>query len=339
MNNELNFAASSQLLNKVLYPVAFQPIMAINKKEQTSRPTSRYKAIVNLNTKEIISVVSNNYKLLSNTEALKLAKETFTNLFPKVKPEDLIPFKVIAPATLASCHIDLIHKEVKLSSTKWEQDTWYPFLRMSNSYNRTLAFSLELGFVRKLCSNGVIFNKKTIEVKFSHDKLKIEKLSTSFLNLQSYYEDFVTHIQKAHNFKLNHNDFFLLVCKALNLSFNLESKSDSTRKKELERLEKSRNIIQKISTAYINEQGENAYALFNTLTDFVSHQDQYKTIRAYNITPNTYYRRTGEWLKDFLFQSDAKDFSIKNYINNSPIIEPIIKHINAQKYQNEYQLF
>lgn len=339
MNNELNFNNSSQLLDQVLYPVALQPIMAINKKKQTSNSTSRYKAIVNLDTNEIVSVVSNNYKLLSNKEALQLAKETFATLFPKVSPDDFLPFKVIAPSTLASCHIDLVHKNVKLSSTKWEQDTWYPFLRMSNSYNRTLAFSLELGFVRKLCSNGVIFNKKTIAVKFSHDKLRIEELSTSFLDLQSYYEDFVTHLHEARDLKLKHEHFFLLVCKALNLNFNLESKSAPTRKNEHERLEKSKNIIHQISEAYIKEQGENAYALFNTLTDFVSHQDQYKTIRAYNITPNTYYRRTGEWLKDFLLQANKQDFKIDEYINKSENLKPIIQYINATKQSNELLLF
>ncbi len=71
-----------------------------------------YRLVCNKDTGKVISIVSKNYKLISNEEALKMGKELFHQLFPKVKISELIVFRIVAPKSLASVHIDLIHKDV-----------------------------------------------------------------------------------------------------------------------------------------------------------------------------------------------------------------------------------
>jgi hypothetical protein len=102
-----------------------------------------YNAIVNKSNNEILSVVSRNYNLITNQKALELGKEAFTKLF-KVKA-DMKVYKVITSSRKTYCHIDLIHENVDLKV--WEQDAWFPFIRVTNSYNRTyaLAFFLSVG--------------------------------------------------------------------------------------------------------------------------------------------------------------------------------------------------
>lgn len=317
MKKELDFTPATAGLAELMYPVSMQPIIAVSVNGQAAKfteQTNKYLAIVNKTSNEIVSVVSSKYKLLSNEAALQLAKDTFSKLFKSVKPEELIPFKVIAPKSGASCHIDLIHKDVKLSETEWTQDTWYPFLRMSNSYNRTTAFTMEMGFVRKLCSNGVIFSKNTIEIKYSHDKLNIEKIGTDYLKLKAYENEFIAHMKKLQALKLEMNQIVSIVCKALNLSFDVNNTSEKISNKEKIRYESTKRIINNIADGYLKEMESNGYAIMNVLTDFVSHQDEYKTIRGFSINPNAYYRRVGEWSKAILEDTKSADFNINDYL-------------------------
>lgn len=317
MRKQVDFTPEGEALEALMYDVSMQPIVAVgikNNKATFTEQTSRYQAIVNESSNKIVCVVSQKYQLLTNKRALDMAKDTFTKLFKSVKADELIPFKVIAPKSGASCHIDLIHKDVKLSETEWTQDTWYPFLRMSNSYNRTTAFTMEMGFVRKLCSNGVIFSKNTIEIKYSHDKLNIEKIGTDYLKLKAYENEFIAHMKKLQALKLEMNQIVSIVCKALNLSFDVNNTSEKISKKEKIRYESTKRIINNIADGYLKEMESNGYAIMNVLTDFVSHQDEYKTIRGFSINPNAYYRRVGEWSKAILEDTKSADFNINDYL-------------------------
>ncbi|KAF0129154.1 MAG: Uncharacterized protein FD155_2643 [Bacteroidetes bacterium] len=317
MKKELDFTPATTALEALLYPVSMHPIVATfdeRNEIKHSKQTHSHLAIVNETTNEIVSVVSKNYKILTNEDALNLAKGTFAKIFTSVSADHFVPFKVIAPKSGASCHIDLIHKDVKLSETKWTQDTWYPFLRMTNSYNRTKAFTLELGFVRQLCSNGVIFKKSTIEIKYSHDKLNIEKIGTDFSKLKKLENEFVAHLIKMRELKLKTNNLVGMVCKALNLRFDVFSKNRKIKEREIERFNRTKSIINRIAAGYIKEMDYNCYAIFNILTDFVSHQDQYKIIRGYSINPNAYYRRIGEWSQDILIKAKKENFNLDAYL-------------------------
>lgn len=329
MKKELDFTPATAELETLMYPVSMHPIVATlgegNEIKHTNQ-THSHLAIVNETTNEIVSVVSKNYKLLTNKDALKLAKETFSKIFTNVRADDFVPFKVIAPKSGASCHIDLIHKDVNLSETKWTQDTWYPFLRVTNSYNRTKAYTLELGFVRQLCSNGVIFKKSTVEIKYSHDRLKIEKIDADLSKLKKLENEFVEHLIKMRELKLKTNNLVGLVCKALNLRFDVFSKNSKKKTREIERFNRTKSIINQIAAGYIEEMDYNGYAIFNILTDFVSHQDQYKIIRGYSINPNAYYRRIGEWSRDILQQMAKEDFKIDSYLE-------------GYTYETQYSLF
>jgi hypothetical protein len=165
MFKEIDYQPATNPLNEVMFDVALQSIYSDFKpqnplfKEPIS--TKNYLAVVNQNNGNILSVVGSNYKLIPNKDALEMGKRLFALLYPTVKTDDLIPFKVIAPNSLASVHIDLIHKNVNFKV--WEQEEWLPFLRVSNSNNRIRTLTFEIGFVRKLCSNGVLFNKKNHE--------------------------------------------------------------------------------------------------------------------------------------------------------------------------------
>lgn len=180
-----------------------------------------YKAVINLRTTEIYSVVSNDYYLLTNKEALELGKKVFVKLFPFIEKDDLMLLNVSFSKRLTFSFIDLIHKSVKFDV--WEQETWLPFLRITNSYNRTYAFTLELGFVKEVSWAGIIFDKKTIEIKKVHSgPIDFNKIKADISSLQKVQAEFINYMLNLKRFLVPGKYFFPLVLKALQLDYNFE---------------------------------------------------------------------------------------------------------------------
>ena len=255
-SKQIDFKPANKKLEDVLFDVADYHVFAKSTKETTlfneELPAKQYKALVNLNNNQVLSVVSQNYDTISNREALIMGKYIFCKLFPGVREEDLIPYKVIACQSLTTCHIDLIHKEVKFE--KWEQDVWLPFVRISNSFNRTAALSFELGFVRKLCSNGFIFQKDIIRLKYSHIKGQIPSvLNIDISGFKKYEADFMKYLNRLSEYRVNVKFVFPLVLKALDLHFRIDHENPKTAERERKRLALTREIIHTLTDQYFSE--------------------------------------------------------------------------------------
>ena len=54
-------------------------------------------------------------------------------------------------------------------------DVYRPFVRMVNSYDRSHAFSVSIGFMRKVCCNGMVLEKSAIRFRFDHKRKDIEE--------------------------------------------------------------------------------------------------------------------------------------------------------------------
>ena len=80
-------------------------------------------------------------------------------------------FSIEAPHTGGHCRIDLEHSG-EILTYDWAfsnqlQDQWQPFVRMTNSYNRTRVFSLDFGLIRSACENGMIDWHSSMRVGFA----------------------------------------------------------------------------------------------------------------------------------------------------------------------------
>jgi hypothetical protein len=152
-------------LSQILFPVEEKPIFFVNPKAGMKQ-IPNYKTIVNVTTNEPISVVSTDYRLISNQEALELGEKCFKQLFNEVDIDSMEIFNIITPKSKSFCHIDIIHNKYEVNI--WEKEVWLPYIRITNSYNRLKPLRFDLGFCRKLCFNGVIFERNTISYKFYH---------------------------------------------------------------------------------------------------------------------------------------------------------------------------
>ena len=108
-------------IDELLFPVSFQPIFLENQKKRIQG----FKAIIkNAGTahESAVSVVSDNYNLITNLEALNMGIEIHQRLFPNATTDSFEIFNIISPKTNSFCHIDIIDKNYEINI--WKQETY-----------------------------------------------------------------------------------------------------------------------------------------------------------------------------------------------------------------------
>ncbi len=323
---ELDFLPATHLLKDLMFDVEMislitNPFSSENHPQKESLNITEYLSVINKMNRECLSVVSKDYRLVHNSEALNIGKEVFAHLFPSINTKDLIPFKIIAPKRKTFCHIDLIHKDINFDV--FEQDTWYPIIRVTNSYNKMYALLFEIGFVRKLCSNGMIFDKQTVKVKINHTKRKQDwEITADIQKLKGLENEFISHMLNLKRFFLPKKYIFPIVCKALTLNYEPKTSEGllfpdpilSTQGRILEEGRKLRDLSNSLVITYAEKLGENAYTAFNVITDILSHQEDYKIIQNYAMRTRGLNTSLLGWIQKFTEEAEKRDFKIEDYL-------------------------
>lgn len=121
----IDFNKPVDRLDDVLFDVQLKRLYASPDSADLTKSKGKelpnYRLVCNKGTGKVLSIVSKNYKLISNKEALEMGMDLFQQLFPKVKTNELVVFRIVAPKSLVSAHIDLIHKDVNFEV--WKQDS------------------------------------------------------------------------------------------------------------------------------------------------------------------------------------------------------------------------
>lgn len=291
MYSPINYETPDKKLDEVLYEVAIQPVYSeINRQHPLFKEpisTKNYLAVINQRDGTIVSIVGKNYRLIHNKEALDMGKHLFKLLYPLIKTDDLIPFKVISPQSLGSVQIDLIHKDVNFRV--WEQETWLPFMRIFNSYNRVHALSFEIGFVRELCSNGMLFKKRTMIINYPHTKQQKINLESNAEQITSTQEIFRDHCRQLFNVMIPAGQMFPLVCHMMNLNLDIQEMRNPLQ--SLNRLERMVETVNLLTERYCGQNIFSGYDALNVLTDLVSHQDEYRNLAGYHLNTRSYYQK------------------------------------------------
>jgi len=283
-----------------------------------------YKAVVDIQNKHILSVVSNEYSLVTNRLAVTWAKEIFADIFGIDLKDQLVPFKVINSARKTFCHIDLIHQEY--SPIKIDQDSWLPLIRITNSYNRTYPLVFHIGFVRSICSNGVIFQSKTLTFRQTHTEIVFK----SGKSLRDYFPNYYSEIAKFKTIKADFlgymNGLYKLhipfekinpvVKKVLSLKFQTEHPSKIFREKAQQAEKLYNELINDLSITYSKKLENTAYCALNVMTDLITHGDIYGCIPGFSTKSPILNLRVIEWVQSFPLHFSKKDFKWENYLSN-----------------------
>jgi hypothetical protein len=301
-------------IQDLLFGVDQVPIEAVLGTNGHTRriPIPGKKALVNQRTGHILGVVSRDYRVVTNQEAVDLAREACGIAFPGISPMEWEAKRASAPRTLSYAHIDLMHRTHVLNY--WDNeikkdDPFTPFLRVTNSFNGARALRFDIGFMRKHCSNGVIFEEEVATIKASHSKealeqLKIEITSRSLPQMWGEFSEFLTSVRSI---SMTTDQSTL----ALNTVLHLPSPKPDDKPARKEGLNALAADFNSRLTGYRRDLGPNAYAVFNTLTDIAARPPENPQFLK---NRDTLEKRSGRWLKELAKQSKTDGFELAKWI-------------------------
>ena len=270
------------------------------------------KALVNKLTGLVLGVVSRDYRVVTNQEAVNLARDVCEKAFPGLSSVEWEAKRASAPRTLSYAFIDLVHKTHVLNywdSEIKKDDPFTPFLRVTNSFNGARALRFDIGFMRKHCSNGVIFEEEVATIKASHSKealaqLKIEITSRSLPQMWDEFSKFLTSVRSI---SMTTDQSTL----ALNIVLRLPEAKPDDKNTRIEGLKDLSVDLSTRLTGYQKELGPNAYAVFNTLTDTAARPPENVYFQK---DRDTIEKRSGRWLKELARQSQTTGFDLNAWI-------------------------
>ena len=312
-------------LSDALFPVGLEPVYLGKQKgknlwlleennaskntgNKSYKKIPQFRAVVAKDNDHVFSVVTDSYYLVTNREAVDLGKECFRQIFVLNKEEDMEFYNLNMPGTRSSCHIDFIHKGEAIKPFS-EQDAWFPFLRITNSYNRSYALNFKLGYCRWICKNGMIFGGQSIDFKFHHNR-KIDHAVAYFSLRSGEFAEFEkSFIESLHNLERYHvppKHIWPLTCKVFGIKMPTKGK---TRQEESYTIKKHQ--IEKLSEKYFKELGQNGYAALNILTDFATRPVGYISVEQ---SVDSLQNKAGAWISEFISEIENRKFSYDDYL-------------------------
>jgi hypothetical protein len=304
-------------LDDVLFPVEEHPVFVAFTRDGQERKLAvpERKAIVNGRSQRVLGIVSRGYRLVTNTEALELAYQCCRTVFPETKPGEWVASAVDAPSTAGFCHIDLLHNSTALDFHDVPPDqrpeVFGPFIRVTNSYNGLRALGFDIGFYRKVCKNGMILPDTIIQFKFNHLRRDIGETVQFNIKqdrLAQFRTAFTASLAGLRTCKVQRAQFVPLVGAALLLQPPKRAKPESREAADWAGLQEH---LSEMSIRYADELGDNAYAAFNTITDFASRPPENRCVRR---DCHSMQRLAGSWLTSFNAACRKPGFSVDGHI-------------------------
>ena len=307
---------------KATFPVEYRDLFVGESKVRLQG----YRAIVDVERNHTFSVVTSSYQLITNTEAIEMGIRVFEQILGHTIAEKLVVYNVVLPGTRSYCHIDLTVEGHEFSFEK--KDKYVPFLRVTNSYNRTRPLSFFFGFCRTICKNGVIFSPVGAKISAYHTGTQIRDLKVGEKDLRllrNAQAKFTESLLNLSRYAVPPNQMLPLLCKVFQIRVD-----ESSLKKPLARTQAIalHAKIEELTNRYFFELGHNGYAALNVLTDFASNPTTLRFGGEGRI--HRYQTDSMKWIEDFTTKIQEKTFSFSDYVGSAAATAKLISNIQEK---------
>jgi len=269
------------------------------------------KALVAGDTGEVIGVVGAGYKIFTNDQAVRLCHRFCLEAFPDTKAAEWHFVDGHGPATRSWAAMDIHHQShaMNLMGNGNPSEIYTPFVRITNSYNGTRALRIDVGFLRKHCSNGVIFEQEAATLVVPHTRQGILSLKVArpFDGMEKLRDTFRNTLAGIRGVSIDQEDARHLVRTVIGWP-QLRDDAKDWEKNDQSALDDD---LDARLDGYFRELGGNAYAAFNTMTDIAARPPQSPRFRR---DRPTLERRSGAWLRDFHTASNRPGFNIAAHL-------------------------
>ncbi len=289
-------------LDEVCFPVSkvgFH-LQRVDNKELIAYATKHW-AIVDDDRGTVFSVVTGDYELVTNKKASELGEKAFSFFLGCEELAGLKLFNVLTPKTRSWVRMDFVSKDLVFEPRLG--DRWSPFLRVTNSYNRTMALQFTIGICRWICKNGIIFGEQSLTLKATHHKgVNLVDMIAKALSSGHTRFDFAkakSRLARLVNLHVPVNQFVAGSLEILNLKVPETMPKTPLHARGWPHLGTH---LENLGTKYAKELGENAYAMLNAASDYAG------DVNAPRMTPmlsNIYQSRCGRWVETMATQPSS----------------------------------
>jgi hypothetical protein len=273
------------------------------------------KALIAADTGDIVGIVGAGYQIFTNQQAVTLCHKFCLEAFSDTTPAEWTFVEGHGPGTRSWAAMDIHHRAhaMNLMGNGGPSETFTPFVRITNSYNGTRALRIDVGFLRKHCSNGVIFEQEAATLTVPHTRQGIHSLKVArpFSGMSDLREEFKKTLAAVRSVGITQEEGRKLVRQVTGWP-QLPEKPSPWENDEQAKLDAD---LESRLSSYFEEIGENAYAAFNTMTDIASRPPQSPRFRR---DRPTLERRAGAWLRDFNVSAARPGFSIAGHLAALP---------------------
>jgi len=287
-------------------------------------PAPHRKALIAADTGRILGIVGESYRVFTNQQAIDLCKQFCREAFPDTTASEWIYEVGHGPSTRSWAALDIRHRSHTMNLLGLQggpSDTYTPFARITNSYNGSCALRIDVGFMRKHCENGVIFEQEAATVSVPHTRQGIHaiKIASPFKGMDALCEKFRETINGVRAVGVTRDEARDLVRQVIGWP-TLPEDPKPFEQSDQETLDAD---LESRLQGYLHELGENAYAAFNTMTDIARPPPQSSRFRRDR--PNL-ERRAGAWLRDFKEVASRPGFTIPGHLKELAGHQSFAKH-------------
>lgn len=249
-----------------------------------------YRAIVSEDGRgksQVLSVVSKRYHLITNEQVCDLARRLFARLFGWSAADAMVPLTWKMPEGRASLLVDFTAHGLRFFE---EDGGWYPFLRASNSYNKTCQVRFTVGVIRAVCANGMILRQvevlQDLHTQSMEDWIRtIEEYRFSSQELEEFDMKRIRRgMERLRSIPVPECDFLAGIARALGLRpppllDEPPSRSGSTgdsaepHPRQRQYWADVAHCLNGLALAYRREHGDTAFSLLNAATEYASRTD------------------------------------------------------------------
>jgi hypothetical protein len=227
------------------------------------RPVQGKKAIVLADTGEAISVVSDRYKVVSNEEVMNATLQAIeTAKLDTTDATASVSFSNKGARTMVRIMLPAYSVLSGTNETKMEIVTL-------NSYDGAWKYSSRAGGIRLACMNGQVMGKMIGSYsQFHNQSLNVQRGAENLVRMIGDFSKSQDWFLAMMNRKADIDDVRTLGSKLLNLPTVQFDESRAGKR------------LLSLYETYAREMGANAYAVYNTFTDFITHRSRHKSAVA-----------------------------------------------------------
>lgn len=297
-----------------LFAVEEAPVLVAVKRDGETKHirAPHKKALIASDTGNILGIVGDSYRVFTNQQAIDLCQQFCRDAFPDTAPSEWIFEIGHGPKTRSWAAMDIRHRSHTMNLMGiqgGESEIYTPFARITNSYNGSRALRIDVGFMRKHCENGVIFEQEAATVSVPHTREGIHaiKVASPFSGMAALCDKFRETVNGVRAVGVTRDEARSLVRLVVGWP---QLPKDPKPIDQADQVSLDADLESRLD-GYFHELGENAYAAFNTMTDIASRPPQSNRFRRDR--PNL-ERRAGAWLRDFNDVASRPDFTISGHL-------------------------